>query len=189
MPASEKVLYLTFDDGPHPMVTNFVLDELQKFEAKASFFCIGKNVQAHPDVYHRIREEGHAIGNHSYSHLNGWNTTDEVYLEDIANAAKVIDTTLFRPPYGKIKYSQIKKLSSDPFGYKLIMWSVLSADFDKKVSDEQCLQYVLQNSKAGSIVVFHDSEKAFDRMRYALPRVLKYFHENGYRFEKLEEVP
>ena len=188
-PSTEKVLYLTFDDGPHPEVTSFVLDELRKFGAKASFFCIGKNVLAHPAMYRRIQEEGHGIGNHTFNHLNGWKTTDEDYVKDIALAGQVINSKLFRPPYGKIRYSQVKKLTTAPFNFKLIMWSVLSADFDKSVSDEECLQYVLRNSKKGSIIVFHDSEKAFDRMRYALPRVLKHFHENGYRFEKLEEVP
>ncbi len=189
MPASEKVLYLTFDDGPHPVVTNFVLEELRKFNAKASFFCIGKNVQAHPELYQRIQEEGHGIGNHSFSHLNGWNVNDADYLEDIAKASKHINSSLFRPPYGKITFSQIKKLTKEPFNFRLIMWSVLSADFNVKISAEQCLQHVIQNSKAGSIIVFHDSEKAFDRMRYALPGMLKYFYEKGYRFEKLEEVP
>jgi peptidoglycan/xylan/chitin deacetylase (PgdA/CDA1 family) len=184
----EKVIYLTFDDGPHPTITPFVLDELKKYNAKATFFCIGKNVAEHNIVYRRITTEDHTIGNHTHNHLNGWKTKDEVYLQNVTEAAKLINSNLFRPPYGKIKQSQLKQLSTHPFNMKAIMWSVLSGDFDRKLSPEKCLQHVLKNTTSGSIIVFHDSEKAFERLEYALPRVLKYFSEKGYTFEKIDAL-
>jgi peptidoglycan-N-acetylglucosamine deacetylase len=185
----EKILYLTFDDGPHPAATPFVLDELNKYQAKATFFCIGKNVLSGPAIYKRILDEGHAVGNHTQHHLNGWKTKDNVYLEDVAEAAKYIDSNLFRPPYGRIRTFQAKNIHhviKNP-GAKIIMWSVLSADFDPGVSKEECLQHVILNSTKGSIIVFHDSEKAFPRLEYALPAILKFFVEKGFRFESLRE--
>jgi peptidoglycan/xylan/chitin deacetylase (PgdA/CDA1 family) len=181
----EKTIFLSFDDGPHPTITTFVLDELKKYNAKASFFCIGKNVVAYPEIYKRIIEEGHTVGNHSHNHLNGWKTKDDIYLNDIASAKKYIDSNLFRPPYGKIKSFHLNQLALPGFNLKTIMWSVLSGDFDKTITKEKCLQNVIENTKKGSIVVFHDSEKAFDRMRFALPETLKYFAANGYKFEKI----
>ena len=183
----EKIIYLTFDDGPHPVATPFVLDELKKYNAKANFFCIGKNVAEQPEIYQRILNEGHRTGNHTQNHLNGWKTADAIYLKNIAEAAMYIDSELFRPPYGRIKASQAKKMDTvitvkDP---KIIMWSVLSGDFDTGISGKKCRQNVVANTKAGSIVVFHDSEKAFSRLEYALPEVLKFFTEKGYKFEKL----
>ncbi|MEP7165554.1 MAG: polysaccharide deacetylase family protein [Ferruginibacter sp.] len=185
MPAGDKIIYLSFDDGPHPAITPFVLDELKKYNAKASFFCIGKNVMAYPDVYKRIIDEGHATGNHSFNHLDGMKTNDILYLNDIAEARKVIDSNLYRPPYGRIKRSQLKQLGSANVNLKTIMWSVLSGDFDGSVSPEECLKNVLSKTEAGSIVVFHDSEKANTRMRYALSGSLKYFSGKGYRFDKI----
>lgn len=184
MPVREKVLYLTFDDGPHPEATTFVLEELRKFNAKATFFCIGKNVEQHSGIYSQILNEGHTTGNHSFSHLNGWKTNDRKYFEDIAKAKKYIDSTLFRPPYGKISKLQLKHLTHD-FNMKVIMWSVLSADFDTAVTPEQCLKNVSLNARPGSIIVFHDSEKAYSRMKYTLPRILKFYTEKGYSFEKI----
>lgn len=184
MPVREKVLYLTFDDGPHPEATTFVLEELRKFNAKATFFCIGKNVEQHSGIYSQILNEGHTTGNHSFSHLNGWKTNDRKYFEDIAKAKKYIDSTLFRPPYGKISKLQLKHLTQD-FNMKVIMWSVLSADFDTAVTPEQCLKNVSLNARPGSIIVFHDSEKAYSRMKYTLPRILKFYTEKGYSFEKI----
>jgi peptidoglycan/xylan/chitin deacetylase (PgdA/CDA1 family) len=188
---SDKTIYLTFDDGPHPTATPFVLDELKKYNAKASFFCIGKNVAEHPAIYQRIIDEGHAVGNHTYHHLNGWKTSDEVYLGDIKKAAALIDSPLFRPPYGRIKRSQLKKLQtpSREFGTRLqtvVMWDVLSADFDTNLTADACSGYVLYHTKPGSIVLFHDSEKAFPRMKEALPKMLEYFTREGYRFEAIE---
>lgn len=182
---SDKTIYLTFDDGPHPSITSFVLDELKKYNAKATFFCIGKNVELYPDMYRRIINEGHAIGNHTYHHLNGWKTADEEYLNDIENAKKIIDSNFFRPPYGRITRFQLGQLSKPRFQLKPIMWSVLSGDFDVKLSKESCRDYVLMNAESGSIVVFHDSEKANERMCFALPEVLQYFSKKGFQFKKI----
>ena len=183
---TEKALFLTFDDGPHPVITPFVFDELKKIGAKATFFCIGKNVVANPGIYERILEEGHAVGNHTYNHLNGWKTSDSRYLDDIEDAKKHIDSNLFRPPYGKITDFQLRQLSSPRFQMKPIMWSVLSGDFDNNLNPAKCLENVLLNAFPGAIVVFHDSEKAYERLKYALPGTLKYFNEKGYRFEKIK---
>ena len=182
---NEKVIYLSFDDGPHPSITPFILEELKKHNAKATFFCIGKNVVAYPNVYRSVIEAGHAVGNHGYNHLNGWKTKDKIYLDDIADAKKNIDSNFYRPPYGKIKSFQLNQLSLPRFKLKAIMWSVLSGDFDEKLTKENCLENVILNSKEGSIVVFHDSEKAYERMSYALPGTLKYFAEKGYKFDKI----
>ncbi len=184
MPADEKVLYLTFDDGPHPQATSFVLNELEKYNAKATFFCVGKNVTHHTDIYRRILNEGHRAGNHTFNHLNGWKVNDMAYFKDIAEASKNIDSVLFRPPYGKISKFQLKYLT-DSFKMKVVMWSVLSGDFDAAVSGESCLKNVMRSAEPGNIIVFHDSEKAWSNLVYTLPKVLTHFTENGYRFEKL----
>ena len=181
---NEKILYLTFDDGPHRQATSFVLDQLKKYDARATFFCIGKNVALHSDIYRRILNEGHAAGNHTFNHTNGWKTNDLVYLKDITAAKKYIDSHLFRPPYGKISKWQLKQLTG-AFNMKVVMWSVLSADFDTGVTPDSCLKNVMLSTKPGSIVVFHDSDKAWPNLVYALPKVLKYFAEQGYRFEKI----
>ena len=181
----QKKIYLTFDDGPHPEHTIFVLDELKKYNAKATFFCIGNNVRLFPDVYRRIIDEGHSIGNHTYQHLNGKKSKDTIYINDIAAAAKYIDSNLFRPPYGRIKKFQARLLQTMARPYKIIMWTVLSGDFDTSISKERCLENVLFKTNNGTIVVFHDSEKAAVKMRYALPAVLQSFTEKGYLFEKM----
>ena len=185
MPQAKKTIYLTFDDGPHPVVTPFVLNELEKWNAKATFFCIGKNVVDNPLIFNQIKKAEHAIGNHTYDHLDGWKTENATYLQNIVKAKEHISSVLFRPPYGRITRKQYKALTqlNDPF--KIIMWSVLSGDFDINISPEQCANNVLQNATSGSVVVFHDSEKASERLRYALPAVLKYFSEKGYVFEKI----
>lgn len=184
--ANDKVLYLTFDDGPHPRATPYVLDVLRAHGAKATFFCIGKNVQEHPQIYRRILEEGHRVGNHTQHHVSGWKTPDKAYLEDIRQAASFIDSHLFRPPYGRITAFQASLLRKPPFEYKVIMWDVLSADFDRKLGPERCSRNVIRHARPGSIVVWHDSEKAFPRVEGALPVVLGYFRERGYRFESLD---
>jgi len=181
----EKILYLTFDDGPHPEATIFVLDELKKYNAKATFFCVGQNVKENFAVYQRIISEGHKPGNHTYSHLNGWKTEDKKYVEDIAKASKIIDSDLFRPPYGRITKFQIKAISGEKLHLKTIMWDVLSGDFDPSVNGENCYLNVINNSKPGSIIVFHDSLKSFATLQYSLPKVLGYYFNNGYKFDIL----
>lgn len=185
MPTAKKAIYLTFDDGPHPLITPFVLDELIKYDAKATFFCIGKNVSENRLIYNRIIKEDHAVGNHTNNHLDGWKTNNVKYLQNITAAQAFINSNLFRPPYGRITGKQQKILGKldDPF--KVVMWSVLSGDFDVNITPDQCYNNVVNNTESGSVIVFHDSEKAFERLRFTLPRVLKYFSEKGYQFEKI----
>ena len=183
----EKKIYLSFDDGPHPLHTPFVLDTLKKYNAKATFFCIGNNVGLYPEIFKRIIEEGHAIGNHTQQHLNGKKTDDETYIKDIQEASKYIDSNLFRPPYGRITTFQAKIITTLKRPYKIIMWTVLSGDFDQSISQQRCLENVLFKTTNGSIVVFHDSEKAAEKMKATLPSVLKNFSEKGFSFEKITE--
>jgi peptidoglycan/xylan/chitin deacetylase (PgdA/CDA1 family) len=180
-------LYLTFDDGPHPVATPFVLDELKKYNAKATFFCIGKNVVAGPAIYRRILDEGHAIGNHTHNHLNGWKTRDDIYLADVREAAMHIDSKLFRPPYGRITSFQARNIKTLPANgeIKIIMWDVISGDFDESIDGEQCLKNVVMNAGKGSIIVCHDSQKALPRLEKYLPLLLKYFTEKGFGFKKI----
>jgi peptidoglycan-N-acetylglucosamine deacetylase len=185
MPETPKAIYLTFDDGPHPLITPFVLKELDKYGAKATFFCIGKNVAEHPGVFKRILEQGHAVGNHTQDHLDGWKTGNVKYLQNILEARNYITSSLFRPPYGRITRNQRKLLMQQDEPFKVIMWNVLSGDFDVNITPEKCLGNVLKNTESGSVVVFHDSGKAYERLQYALPAVLKYFSEKGYQFEKI----
>ena len=173
---------MTFDDGPIPIVTPFVLNILKKHNAKATFFCIGDNVRKHPDVFAEVKKDGHAIGNHTYNHLKGWVTDNQVYLDNFLQADKLLDTPLFRPPYGRIKRAQAKLLKQARPDLKIIMWDVLSGDFDMSLKPEEALNNVLKNAKDGSIVLFHDSVKAFHKMEYALPRVLEHFSKLGYTF-------
>ncbi len=190
MSSKEKILYLTFDDGPNEKATPFVLDQLKQYNAKATFFCIGKNVVQHSELFKRITDEGHAIGNHTYDHLNGWKTNDTLYINNILEAEKHIKSNLFRPPYGKITKFQAKVLQSgkdDNRHFNVIMWTVLSGDFDATISPQKCLNNVVKNATEGSIIVFHDSTKAFSRMSFALPKVLDHFSKLGYRFESITE--
>ena len=181
-------IYLTFDDGPIPIVTPFVLNILQQYNAKATFFCIGDNVSKHPDIFSQVKNAGHAIGNHTYNHLKGWKTADNIYLENTLKADKQLKSDLFRPPYGRIKRSQIKLLKSVKPDIKIIMWDVLSGDFDINLSPEKCLQNVLKHTGSGSIVVFHDSLKAFERLEYVLPRAMEVWSGKGFAFECLNHV-
>lgn len=182
IPTQDKKLYLSFDDGPIPEVTPWVLEQLKTYQAKATFFCLGKNLQRHPDIAQCILREGHRIGNHSFSHLNGWKQNDKDYLNDILQAQEIQDSRLFRPPYGKIRSSQIKQLRKQ---FKIVMWDVLSYDFDAQTSKEQCAKQVIVKARNGSIIVFHDSLKAKSNLTYALPIVLKELHARGYQFETI----
>ena len=193
IPTHDKTLYLTFDDGPTPKITNWVLNTLDSYNAKATFFCIGKNIETHPDIFQNILNDGHAIGNHTYNHIKGWKTKVEPYLFEIEKTLEIIDAQmlnsspsnvkLFRPPYGQITPKQGKELIK--LGYKIIMWDVISFDWDKTVSEEICLNNVTSKSTTGSIVVFHDSLKASKNMQYALPKTLDYFSEKGYVFKSI----
>lgn len=182
-----KTYYITFDDGPHETATPFVLDQLKKYNAKATFFCLGKNVAAYPEIYQRILAEGHSTGNHTYNHVNGWKTSDDHYVQEVENASKLIHSNLFRPPYGKIKRSQQKKLKTKNPKLKTVMWDVLSGDFDPDLGPEDCLNNVLKNTRPGSIIVFHDSTKAFHRMQHTLPKMLEHFSQLGYQFKALPQ--
>jgi peptidoglycan/xylan/chitin deacetylase (PgdA/CDA1 family) len=186
-----KIIYLTFDDGPTTEVTEFVLDTLKQYNAKATFFCIGKNIEQNPILFKKITSQGHAIGNHTQHHLNGWKTKTLDYISDVEECQETIDfymptkieSKLFRPAYGKITKSQSKKLIKN--GYKIIMWTVLSGDFDISLSPITCHENVINNSNLGSIIVFHDSKKAFCKIKKVLPRTLDYFTKNGYLFKSL----
>ena len=178
-----KEIYLTFDDGPTPEITTFVLNELKKHKAKATFFCIGKNVKKHLTIYKRIKKEGHALGNHTYNHLNGFRSNNTNYIENILQAEKLIESNLFRPPYGRLKSSQARSIIGK--GYKIIMWDILSGDFDTTITPEKCLKNVLDKTTNGSIVVMHDSEKAKDKIFYTLPKILSYYQEKGYLFKAI----
>jgi peptidoglycan-N-acetylglucosamine deacetylase len=177
MPRNTNQVYLTFDDGPHPEITPKVLMQLKDHQAQASFFCIGKNIIQNPSIFQQIKNEGHSIGNHTFEHENGWKTENAVYFESVKKCRELTQTNLFRPPYGKITRQQSKHLKPD---YKIIMWDVLSGDFDKNVTKEKCLDNVLKNIQPGSIVVFHDSEKAAEKMLYALDKVLEFIQGKGW---------
>jgi len=180
-----KALYLTFDDGPIPEVTPWVLKQLEQYNAKATFFCIGANIEKHPDIFKQINAEGHSVGNHTFNHLNASKTSFSEYVENTERAAVYFNKpSLFRPPYGKLDTAKAKALSIK--GYKIVMWDVLSADFDREISPEDCLSNVIKNAKNGSIVIFHDSLKAEKNLRFALPKVLKHFSENGYVFKAID---
>lgn len=185
IPTQEKVLYLTFDDGPHPDVTTFVLDELKKYNALATFFCIGKNVKQYPEIYKCLLIEGHRTGNHTHNHFSAWKTKEEDWLNDVKEAARWIDSDLFRPPYGKIRSFAAQLMLTSYPAYRIIMWNVLSADFDTEKTADQCFDHVKKNAGNGSIIVFHDSEKAWPRLKGALPQTLDYFSSKGFQFKAI----
>lgn len=183
VPATDPAVYLTFDDGPHPTATPFALEQLAKYGAKATFFCVGKNVVEYPGIYADILAAGHSTGNHTHNHLKGWKTTTKAYIEDTYAAARFIDSKLFRPPYGRIKRMQASRLHET--GYRMIMWSLLSGDFDVALSPQRCLENIIFNLKPGHIVVLHDSTKAWERMSYVLPRVLEHCKKNNWSLKSL----
>jgi peptidoglycan/xylan/chitin deacetylase (PgdA/CDA1 family) len=180
-----KVIYLTFDDGPIPDVTDFVLKTLNSFSAKATFFCIGDNILKYPQIFESIKNEGHSIGNHTFNHLKGWDTSDDIYFQNFQKCQVQTGTNLFRPPYGRIKKTQIALIKSNYPAMEIVMWDTLSGDFDTNLLPEKCLKNVIKHTTNGSIVVFHDSLKAFDRLFYTLPKVLEHFSGLGYQFEQL----
>ena len=206
LPKTGNTLYLTFDDGPIPEVTPWVLALLKEYHAKATFFCIGENIAKHTEIFEQILAEGHHIGNHSFNHLNGWKTPVSTYIENVEKAEKIIfeksesrdrdkanetknkektnkNLKLFRPPYGKISPNQIKALQRK--GFKIVMWEVISGDFEVNISPGNCLNNVLKNSKPGSIVVFHDSIKASEKLKEVLPMVLEYYYQQGFEFKAI----
>lgn len=176
-------IFLTFDDGPTPEVTEWVLDTLDRYDAKATFFCLGKNVDLHPEIFRKIKARGHAVGNHSYSHIKGWGTPTERYVEDVDLANGLIRTNLYRPPYGRITRSQIRRLAER---YRIVMWDILSRDYSRTVSPEACVRNVAKHLHEGSVVVFHDSVKASENLYYALPRVLEAIRRAGLRCRSIE---
>lgn len=178
---SNKV-FLTFDDGPTPEVTEWVLDQLKQYNAKATFFAIGRNVEHFPDIFKRILQEGHSVGNHTYSHLKGFRSSKRHYYEDIELASNYINSNLFRPPYGRIWRGQVLDIVRQ---YRIIMWNVLSIDYNRKLSGNQVYRNVINHVKPGSIVVFHDSKKARKNLEYALPRVLDYLSKKGYELASI----
>ncbi|MBL7829214.1 MAG: polysaccharide deacetylase family protein [Saprospiraceae bacterium] len=182
MPAHERVIYLTFDDGPIPEVTPWVLETLKHFDAKATFFCVGDNVVKHPEVFKKVLAAGHQVGNHTFNHLNGWKNPTDAYLENVDRCSQVLPGNLFRPPYGVLKPAQKNALLPR---YKIVMWDVLSGDFSNKLTPEMCFNHVVLNAEPGSIVLMHDSLKAEKNLRYVLPKTLEHFSRQGYRFETL----
>lgn len=181
----EKVIYLTFDDGPHPVATRFAIDTLNAFEAKATFFCLGKNIATHPDLFQELKAGGHAVGNHTYEHVNGWKTKTANYLAEISKTQELTKSNLFRPPYGRMSKKQQLALNRQFPDMKIVMWELLSGDFDTKLTPEKCWHNVKKHTRSGSIIVFHDSAKALARMQFALPQTLAYFRDKGYAFRAL----
>lgn len=174
-----KEIYLTFDDGPHPGITPKVLNILAQFDAKACFFCVGENVHKHPDTFQSVLQAGHKVGNHTYNHLDGWKTSNDEYLANVKQCDEEVHSDYFRPPYGKIKSSQIKALKKK---YNIVMWTVITHDYDSKYDSEICLKKAIQKTRPGDVVVFHDSLKAEKNVLYVLPKYLEHLSKLGYRF-------
>jgi peptidoglycan-N-acetylglucosamine deacetylase len=179
---NSKELFLTFDDGPVPEVTPWVLDVLDQYQVKATFFCVGDNVKKYPEIFSTLLEKGHRVGNHTFNHQKGWDTPIQEYIDNIGQCNKLVNSNLFRPPHGQITRKQVASISPD---YSVIMWSVLSGDFDPALTPEKCLQIAVRNTRKGAIVVFHDSVKALPRLQYALPRYIEYFKKKEYKFRAL----
>jgi peptidoglycan/xylan/chitin deacetylase (PgdA/CDA1 family) len=181
---SEKVVYLTFDDGPIPEMTPWVLDLLDKYGIKATFFCVGDNVRKYPEIYQMVRDRGHNVGNHTFHHLQGWKVDKETYLKDIEEAAKLINSKLFRPPHGHMGLPQFYTLKKK---YKVIMWDVVTRDYSRLMTSDEVFEVVKKYTRNGSIIVFHDSLKSGDRTKESLPRSLDWLIEQGYSFRLIEE--
>lgn len=181
---NEKVVYLTFDDGPVPEITPWVLDLLDKYKIKAAFFCVGDNVRKYPEIFQMVKDRGHIVGNHTYHHIQGWKVTTPGYLKDVDLADELIKSKFFRPPHGHMRLPQFYFLRSK---YKVIMWDVVTRDYSKLKTSDEVFEIVKKYTRPGSIIVFHDSIKAGDRMKESLPRAIEWLLENGYRFCSLEE--
>ena len=177
-------MYLTFDDGPIPDITPWVLSVLAEYKAKATFFCVGHNVEKYPEVYQQIRAGGHRVGNHTYHHLQGIKTGFSEYINDIQKASDLISTNLFRPPHGRLKPSQTKHLLSE-MKFKIVMWDILSRDFDQNITPAQCLKNSVAHIRQGSIIVFHDSLKSHKNLKFALPEALKILTDKGFVFKNI----
>lgn len=184
IPSKEKCIYLTFDDGPIPEVTPWVLETLATFNAHATFFCVGDNVNKYPEIYKQLIDAGHNTGNHSFHHIKAWNTPKIMYMRDVAKAHELIDSHLYRPPHGQLTLQLLPALRKN---FSIILWSLLSYDFDQSITPEKCLAILIHYARPGDIVVFHDSLKAEPRMKYALPRFLEYFHSKGFVFRSIPE--
>lgn len=182
IPTGERVLHLTFDDGPIPVVTPWVLDTLRQYDAKATFFCVGENVQRHSDIFQQISAEGHSVGNHTQQHLNGWKTDTDAYLDNVRQCAELVPGNLFRPPYGRLRTAQATALKKN---YQIVLWDVLSGDFDRDISPQKCLDNITRHARSGSIIVLHDSLKAEQNLRYALPALLDFYAGQGWRFDRV----
>ena len=185
----QKSIFLTFDDGPVPEVTAFALRSLATYKALATFFCVGENIARYPDIFKKIISGGHSIGNHTHNHLNGWKTQDDTYLANVNQCFQAIKEhtaqptpKFFRPPYGRITRKQINEVRGQ---YNIIMWDVLSGDFDQNLAKEKCLANTIKHTRKGSIVIFHDSYKAYRNLQYVLPRYLDHFATKGYLFKAL----
>ncbi|MFM9951897.1 MAG: polysaccharide deacetylase family protein [Saprospiraceae bacterium] len=185
VPTQEKTIFLTFDDGPIPEVTPWVLSQLEQYRAHATFFCVGDNIRKHYPVFEQVKAAGHALGSHTFNHLSGWASDNIPYFHNVRHCARQTGSTLFRPPYGRLKPSQAQFLQRH---YQIVMWDILSGDFDPAITPEQCLTNVTEHAVPGSIIVFHDSLKARENLMYTLPRVLEHFAGLGYAFEKLDEL-
>lgn len=184
LPREEKTVFLTFDDGPIPEVTEFVLDTLRERNIKATFFCVGDNVRKHPDLFRKVMEEGHLVGNHTFNHLQGLYTTSRRYIRNVEKADELIKSPLFRPPHGILRYTQFITLRRK---FKIVFWDVVTRDYNRKLSGEDVLGIVRKYTRNGSIIVFHDSLKAEKNIRYALPRAIDYLMSEGYKFEVLKQ--
>jgi peptidoglycan/xylan/chitin deacetylase (PgdA/CDA1 family) len=175
-------IYLTFDDGPIPEITPWILDCLKEKNVKASFFCVGENIKKHPEIFNRLLDEGHVVGNHTYNHLRGWNTENKDYFDNINQCQELTRTNLFRPPYGRASKSQMKELAKD---FKIVMWDVLTGDYDQEITPYECYKNCIDTTRNGSIIVFHDNIKAINNVKYALPKSIDYLIEQGYQFKTL----
>lgn len=183
VPTNSREVFLTFDDGPVPEVTPLVLDILRKYSIKATFFCVGENVQKYQEIYDQLIKDGHDTGNHTYHHVKAWKTDFNTYLSEVEQCSKLVKSSLFRPPHGQINRKIARKLRKE---YRIIMWSALSGDYDKNLSGHQCLANAIKHTGPGSVIVFHDSLKARERMEYALPLYIEYCLKKGYTFGRLE---